>query len=115
MRAATRAIPAAPPNPPGRKRRKRSWLRRRMSSSLGGVGPRGPPEPEPPPLPLPQGLPPPPPLPPPPRGPAPQGPPPSLFHIIEIEIPFSAPVIAPSRGACSDDVAFPDCPGIAYR
>src|SRR5947209_7682707 len=87
MMAATSATPAALPNPPGRRRRKRSWPRRRISSRLGGIGPRGPPEPGPPPRPLPQGLPPPPP--PPPRGPAPQGPPPSLFQIIEAEIPYS--------------------------
>src|SRR5919107_1327770 len=84
MTATTSPIPAALPSPPGRRRRNRSWPRRKISSRLGGVGPRGPPEPGPP-RPLPQGL---PPLPP--RGPAPQGPPPSLFQIIEVPFPAVA-------------------------
>src|SRR5712691_11283965 len=77
----TTAMPVLVPKPPGKARRKRSWLRRRISSRLGGCGPRGPLGPCPLPRPPPQG--------PPPRGPVPQGPPPSLCQIIEPD-PFRA-------------------------
>src|SRR5579863_7200896 len=93
MPRTTTATPVPVPKPPGRARRKRSWVRRRISSRLGGTGPRGPPGPLPRPPP-PQG---PPPPPPPPRGPVPHGPPPSLCQIIDLTL--SAALIGPRRRA----------------
>src|SRR6185312_2433988 len=75
----TNRMPAPLPQPPGSRRRMRSWPRRKISSRLGGLGPRPPP---------PQGL-----LPPP-HGPPPPPPPlpPPWFHVI---------CLAPSCAACT--------------
>src|SRR6478609_7705069 len=77
----TKRRPDPLPQPPGSRRRMRSWLRRKISSRLGGRGPRPPP---------PQGL-----LPPP-HGPPPLPPlplpPPPWFHVI---------CFAPSCAACT--------------
>src|SRR5690348_3014395 len=72
----TNRMPGPLPHPPGNSRRMRSWLRRKISSRLGGLGPRPPP---------PQGL-----LPPP-HGPPPL-PPPPWFQVM---------CLAPSCAACT--------------